>query len=128
MRANAANRRTKPLAKASAPDAERLEVHGQPCRSREVDAPPCRLRSGGKKRADLAPGSAFFLWGVSRPAAADRYDFYIFARVRPSRTYMRGCAHSGIERSSPMLDAVLLAAGLIFFGAMVLYTRACERL
>jgi len=27
-----------------------------------------------------------------------------------------------------MLDAVLLAAGLIFFGAMVLYTRACERL
>jgi len=27
-----------------------------------------------------------------------------------------------------MLDAVFLAAGLIFFGAMVLYTRACERL
>jgi len=27
-----------------------------------------------------------------------------------------------------MLDAILLAAGLAYFAAMILYTRACERL
>lgn len=34
-----------------------------------------------------------------------------------------------MHRKEPsMLDAMFLAGGLIFFGAMVLYTRACERL
>jgi len=27
-----------------------------------------------------------------------------------------------------MLDAILLAAGLAYFAAMIFYTRACERL
>ena len=31
------------------------------------------------------------------------------------------------ERSIFMLDAVLLAAGLAYFAAMILYTRVCER-